>query len=144
VIPIDKSTQTFNPDTWICVGCGRIGTLCLEGTNATIRKRVETIDDKVYTGEVRVCTVRWGQYVCSRCGCVAADNDKQLLHTYPNKKRLIQYIRDASLDLHKNKYTEILDEFSLLSMSEKQLNELPLDRLQDMIYKIRNVLQDLV
>ncbi len=57
-----------------------------------------------------------------------------------DKHTIIPKIRKESLDLHRDDYTKILNEFAILSMSENQLNEMSFSRLQDMLGRIRRLI----
>lgn len=52
------------------------------------------------------------------------------------KSELVREVRKASLDLHRNRYTAVLDEFSLESLSVARLSEMPESRLRELLEEI--------
>lgn len=53
------------------------------------------------------------------------------------KSELVREVRKASLDLHRNRFMAVLDEFSLASFSAAQLSEMPESRLRELLEEIR-------
>lgn len=56
-----------------------------------------------------------------------------------DKETVIETIRKESLDLPTDQFTVILSRFRLESYSNRCLNEMPLDRLEDMLGTIRRL-----
>jgi len=53
------------------------------------------------------------------------------------KSSLVHEARRASRDLHRNRYTAVLDMFSLESFSVTRLSEMPESRLRELLEEIR-------
>ncbi len=57
-----------------------------------------------------------------------------------DKEVTIKAIRKESLDLPTNKLITVLDQFQLTSYSQRQLDEMSLNRLRDMLGIIRRLI----
>ena len=133
----------FDPKTWRCAGCNKVDTLCQKETNVTLFYPVLSVGDIIELAKVphTIGGKKCG-YVCYHCGMEIATTPEELIEQFPGKITSINMVRKRTPNLEGKIYNELLNEFNLLSFSKKQLGEMSLDRLHELLGKIKTILND--